>query len=59
MPLETPTANVSDDTVVARVYDLARQGETSSREFQLLDVVIQKRLAQTYGSELIRNVYAA
>lgn len=59
MQLDTPAANVSDDTVVERLYDLARQGETATREFQLLDYVIQKRLLQTYGGELIRTAYAA
>ncbi len=59
MQLDTPAANVSDDTVVERLYDLARQGETATREFQLLDYVIQKRLQQTYGSEIIRTAYAA
>lgn len=59
MQLDTPAANVSDDTVVERLYDLARQGETATREFQLLDYVIQKRLMQTYGGEIIRTAYAA
>lgn len=60
MQPETPAAsNVSDDIVVARVYDLARLGETTSREFQLLDHVIQKRLQQTYGGEFSRNAFAA
>jgi hypothetical protein len=60
MSLETSTtANVSDDAVVARLYDLSRQGDTTTREFQLLDFVIQKRLQQTYGGEFIRSSYAA
>lgn len=60
MQSETPAAsNVSDDIVVARVYDLVRLGETTSREFQLLDHVIQKRLQQTYGGEFSRNAFAA
>lgn len=59
MQLDTPAANVSDDTVVERLYDLARQGETATREFQLLDYVIQKRLQQTYGGEFTRTAYAA
>lgn len=59
MQLDTPAANVSDDTVVERLYDLARQGDTATREFQLLDYVIQKRLQQTYGGELTRTAYAA
>ena len=59
MQLDTPAANVRDDTVVERLSDLARQGETATREFQLLDYVIQKRLMQTYGGEIIRTAYAA
>ncbi len=59
MQLDPPAANVSDDTVVERLYDLARQGDTATREFQLLDYVIQKRLQQTYGGELTRTAYAA
>lgn len=60
MQLDTPaTANVSDDTIVARLYDLSRQGDTSTREFQLLDHVIQKRLQQTYGGEFTYTAYAA
>lgn len=59
MQLDAPTANVSDDTVVERLYDLSRQGDTATREFQLLDHVIQKRLLQTYGGEITRTAYAA
>jgi hypothetical protein len=59
MQLDAPAANVSDDTVVERLYDLARQGDTATREFQLLDYVIQKRLQQTYGGEFTRTAYAA
>ena len=55
----TGSTNVSDDTVVARLYDLSRQGDTATREFQLLDFVIQKRLQQTYGGELTHSAYAA
>ena len=59
MQLDSPAANVSDDTVVERLFDLARQGDTTTREYQLLDYVIQKRLQQTYGSEFSRSAYAA
>ena len=59
MQLDTPAANVSDDTVVERLYDLSRQGDTATREFQLLDYVIQKRLQQTYGGEFTRTAFAA
>lgn len=59
MQNETPALNVSDDVVVARMFDLSRQGETDTREFQLLDYVIQKRLSQTYGGEFARTAYAA
>ena len=59
MQLDAPAANVSDDTIVERLYDLARQGDTATREFQLLDYVIQKRLQQTYGGEITRTAYAA
>jgi hypothetical protein len=59
MQLDPPAVNVSDDTVVERLYDLARQGDTATREFQLLDYVIQKRLQQTYGGEFTRTAYAA
>jgi hypothetical protein len=59
MELDTPAANVSDNTVVERLFDLSRQGDTATREFQLLDYVIQKRLQQTYGGEFTRTAYAA
>lgn len=59
MQLDTPANNVSDDVVVARLYDLARQGDTTNREYQLLDYVVQKRLEQTYGGEITRAAYAA
>ena len=59
MDAETPAANVADDTVVARLFDLARQGDTATREYQLLDYVIQKRLLQTYGGEFATAAYAA
>lgn len=59
MQSDLPASNVSDDVVVARLYDLARQGDTTNREFQLLDFVIQKRLQQTYGGEITRAAYAA
>ncbi len=51
-------ANVTNDAVVARLFDLARQGDTATREFQLLDFVIQKRLLQTYGGEVSRSCAA-
>jgi hypothetical protein len=59
MQLDANAVNVSDDTVVARLYDLSRQGDTTTREYQLLDYVIQKRLQQTYGGEFTRTAYAA
>ena len=59
MQFDTPANNVSDDVVVARLYDLARQGDTTNREYQLLDYVVQKRLEQTYGGEITRAAYAA
>ena len=60
MQTDQPIAsNVSDDLVVARLFDLARQGETSSREFQLLDYVVQKRLGQTYGGDFVQATHAA
>jgi len=59
MQLDTPANNVSDDVVVARLYDLAREGDTTNREYQLLDYVIQKRLQQTYGGDITRAAYAA
>lgn len=60
MQTDQPIAsNVPDDLVVARLFDLARQGETTTREFQLLDYVIQKRLGQTYGGEFTHAAHAA
>jgi len=58
MQNDMPAANVSDDAVIARLFDLARQGDTATREYQLLDFVIQKRLQQTYGGEFLRNLAA-
>ncbi len=59
MQFDAPASNVSDDVVVARIYDLSREGDTTNREYQLLDYVIQKRLQQTYGGEITRGAYAA
>jgi hypothetical protein len=59
MQADIPATNVSDDAVVARLFDLARQGDTATREYQLLDYVIQKRLQQTYGGDYTRTAYAA
>jgi hypothetical protein len=59
MQVDIPATNVSDDAVVARLFDLARQGYTATREYQLLDYVIQKRLQQTYGGDYTRTAYAA
>lgn len=60
MQHDQPVAsNVPNDLVVARLFDLACQGETATREFQLLDYVIQKRLVQTYGGELTHTAHAA
>jgi hypothetical protein len=60
MQAEQPIAsNVPDDLVVARLFDLARKGETATREFQLLDYVIQKRLVQTYGGDFAHAAHAA
>ncbi len=59
MQNEPPALNVSDEVVVARVFDLSRLGDTETREFQLLDYVIQKRLSQTYGGDFTRAAYAA
>lgn len=58
MQTENPAPGVSDDLIVARLYDLARQGDTSTREYQLLDHVIVKRLLQTYGCDVTQG-YAA
>lgn len=59
MQFDAPANNVSNDVVVARLYDLAREGDTTNREYQLLDYVVQKRLEQTYGGEITRAAYAA
>lgn len=59
MQIEAPATPVSDDHIVARLYDLARQGDTATREYQLLDHVIQKRLLQTYGCDGSRSTCAA
>jgi hypothetical protein len=59
MQNETPAVNVSDDAIVARLFDLSRQGDTATREYQLLDFVIQKRLQQTYGGDFARTAFAA
>lgn len=58
MQSETPATTVSDDLIVARLYDLARRGDTATREYQLLDHVIVNRLLQTYGCDIAHG-YAA
>ncbi len=49
----TPTVT-DDNAVVCRLYDLARSGETDTREFSQLDHVMLDRLQQTYGGEIQR-----
>ena len=46
------TPAVTDDTVVYRLFDLARNGDTESREFIQLGDLISNRLEQTYGGEI-------
>ncbi|TXH67171.1 MAG: hypothetical protein E6Q88_10910 [Lysobacteraceae bacterium] len=55
MASEVPTANIADIEVVTRMYELSRNGDTTTREFQLLDFVILRRLQQTYGGEIQRS----
>lgn len=53
-------AVTDDDTVVYRLFDLARNGDTESREFIQLGDLVSDRLEKTYGSEILtlRNLAA-
>ncbi|MBP6749845.1 MAG: hypothetical protein KA144_09410 [Xanthomonadaceae bacterium] len=53
-------AVTDDDTVVYRLFDLARNGDTESREFIQLGHLVSDRLEKTYGSEILslRNLAA-
>lgn len=42
-----------DDTVVYRLFDLARNGDTESGEFIQLGHLVSDRLEKTYGSEIL------
>ena len=55
----TPQPVVTEEQAVARLFDLAREGDTQTREYQLLDYVIHKRLLQTYGGDIPREPRAA
>jgi len=46
-------AVTDDDTVVYRLFDLARNGDTESREFIQLGHLVSDRLEKTYGSEIL------
>lgn len=54
-----PQPVVTEEQAVARLFDLAREGDTQTREYQLLDYVIHKRLLQTYGGDIPREPRAA
>ncbi|MFC3551743.1 hypothetical protein ACFOLC_12060 [Lysobacter cavernae] len=41
--------NVSDDALMARMYELARGGDHGTVESMQLDAAIYARLAETYG----------
>ena len=46
-----PTQGLSDDYVVNRMFDLVRNGDTSTDEFARLDAAILKGLAQSYPAD--------
>jgi hypothetical protein len=48
------SSSVKDDAAITRLYDLARSGDTQSREFALLDRFILLGLLATYGGEIQR-----
>ncbi len=54
-----PQPVVTEAQAVSRLFDLAREGDTQTREYQLLDYVIHKRLLQTYGGDIPREPRAA
>ncbi|TXI48659.1 MAG: hypothetical protein E6Q50_10245 [Lysobacter sp.] len=53
MDIAIDTAVTDDDTVVYRLFDLARNGDTDSREFIQLGHLVSDRLEKTYGSEIL------
>lgn len=48
-----PTAQISDETLVARLYDLAIAGEEDSQEFRRLDAECQRRLVSANAAPAV------
>lgn len=46
----TPDADLSDGDAVARLFDLATQGDVGSAELQRLDAIVYGRLLRTYAA---------
>lgn len=44
--------NVSNDALMARLYELARNGERQSAESLQLDAAVYARLAEAYGESI-------
>lgn len=40
---------IDDESVIARLFELVRDGQIDNQEFALLDAVVQARLRQTYA----------
>lgn len=45
---------ISDESAIARMFELARDGAIDNQEFALLDAVIHARLRETYDAELLQ-----
>ncbi|TXK64375.1 hypothetical protein [Alkalisalibacterium limincola] len=54
-----PTTQLSDETLVARLYDMALSGEDGSEEFHRLDAECQRRLVSaTATPEILKSIAA-
>lgn len=49
--LNFPTQSVTDEALVARLFELSERGETGSEEFRQLDAEMQSRLDRATAGE--------
>lgn len=49
--LNFPNPSLTDDALVARLFELAASGESATDEFRLLDAEMQRRLERSSSGE--------
>lgn len=52
-----PTTQISDETLVSRLFDMTLAGEDGTEEFQRLDAECQRRLASANAApQLLKSI---